>query len=144
MLVAMGSAAASPWYNDTTANTFAGYAAKALTYFQDVRAQVIGKIAENSTYSYMFVKATASQIYDLQHLKANVLGLLAGADTDGNGLIDFAEFLAQEMMSVQAIKGDVLYQLATTYFTQFTQGLWEEMTYLMKIKSRVVELLATQ
>jgi hypothetical protein len=145
-IVAMGSAAASPWVSGASGQ-FPGYAAKALSYFQNVKAQVLGEIATN--YSTVFVPSMASEIYDIEHVKAEVLGILTnqslGAYSYGNtSLIDLAEFMAEQMVAIQQIKGDVLWQLANPYFNQFTQGLWEEMTYLMKIKSKVVELLATQ
>ncbi len=149
-LLATASAVASPLYGEGTLNepgTYATYAAQALTYFNDVKAQVIGAIANNGTLASKLAAATASQMYDLERLKAAVLYLLTTWDQRdyylGTDTIDYAEFLAQSTYSVEYIKGEVLKLLATDYFPDFADGLANQMIYRMKIVARVVYDLMT-
>ncbi len=151
-LLATASAAASPLYGENALNTpktFATYAAQALTYFNDVKAQVIGAIANNDTLGHKFVAAMASQMYDLELLKAEVLNTLTSATMNatnfdgGTDTIDFAEFLASSINDIEYIKGEVLKLLATDYFPGFADGIANQMIYRMKIVARVVYDLMT-
>ncbi len=151
-LLATASAAASPLYGEGAPNapkTFATYAAQALTYFNDVKAQVLGAIANNATLASKFVAAMASQMYDLEHVKAEVLNTLTSSVMNvtnydgGTDTIDFAEFLASSINDIEYIKGEVLKLLATDYFPGFADGIANQMIYRMKIVAQVVYDLMT-
>jgi|GEM_PF-4344343 len=136
--------AASPFLNEADAATFPQYTAKAIVYFQNVRAQVADLISDDILYGLTFAMSIASEMFDMAKLESVVTTFLATADEDGDGIADYANYVAHTMANTHSIKADVITVLTSdTVFDEFVNDIYTELTGVVHILSEVVYKMAT-
>ncbi len=142
-----------------SASTFANVTAQYLVYFTGIKAQILGAIVNNPTLNVSYVYSLASLLYDNMKIQAAVYAVLAnytaGAGaafpfpfvnfTLNSSLIDFSEYTAILIYSVERIKADVMYLLSspspTGYLDEYANAVARELLGRMKVMAKVYEIL---
>ena len=139
----------------SSASTFANYTARYLVYFTGIKAQILGAIVNNPSLNVTYIYSLASILYDNMKIQAAVYALLANY-TAGSGpafpfpfvnftlnstLIDFSEYTAILIFSLQKIKTDVAYLLSNWYLNDYANAIAKELVGRMKIMAKVYEIL---
>jgi hypothetical protein len=127
-----------------SASVYANESAKLITYLTDIKAQILGEITGDPNLYSIFTNAMASIAYDLKQIDAQIMETLSGWTSSGNpSFIDYSEFLASYINSVQKIKADISSILANTYYAEYTQALADQLKFQTKILAEVLKILAT-